>query len=1232
MAYRLIQHFGLARSVHGDAPCPAVFEDEEGARVLLVEDLVPVTVWSEAVKLGARGLFRITDAGAVFAPADRFAEYRTVAQYGANYTLADRHWGSPGPVGEPVRVMAERWANRSVGSNPFVHLHTHSEFSPLDGLSTMAEIGAAVVADGQSAVAITDHGTCAGHPALQEMSTEFGIKPIFGIEAYFTDDRHAREDPHDYRHLVLYAKDEQGLKNLWGLSTESYRDGFYGKPRIDWDSLTRWREGLICSTACLRGPLGHPFGNGDETRAVANLGRLGDIFGEDLYIELHTNHLPAQVAANNWLVEVARKYSVPVIAAVDSHYPLAEQRVDHKVWLGVTTSSDVVTDDSDLFAGEQDYHLMSADEVRTALGYLGEVAERAVLGTGELAARCTAEITPQVAKPVFSKHTPDHPDPVQHDAERFVDAALHNFDNRITARGLDPHPYLDRIRYEGPLLIDKGYCGYYLITADFVNWAKDHGILVGPGRGSGAASLFAYLMKITEIDPIEGDLNLDRFMTKGRKSLPDFDIDFPSSRADEVIEYVQQRWGREHVARVGSHIRLQNKGAFKGVQIALASRLPSESYGWVETINKLVDAAEASTAGLGLNWDELMDQIGEALIPFRDRMPELFRYAEMFHGRLRTYGKHAAGFIIDPDADLEAELPMRNSGDGGPMVTQFDMDALEYLGKVKFDFLQLRTLDTVQGTIDLIRAETGRSVNPYDWHEEFDDPQVYEELGEGWTMGVFQIETALGTRTTKAIKPQTRSQLADVITIGRPGPLRSGLDRVYLRRRNGEEPVELPDPRLKPILAKTQGCMLYQEDIMAICTALAGYDADEADHVRKILGKKKVELVDAEGRKFVERSVKNGTDENVAVTIWAQMAEFARYSFNRAHAYSYATISLWEAWLKTHYVRQFLSVAMTTVKKERIPQFVTEVRRLGYSVLPPDINDSKAYFAATELVIRYGFASVNGIGEAATTAILAGQPYTSYEDFLARKGSANMGVVKKLVAIGAFDSLHPNRRALEARLIDDTTGVTERCVNLSDGTLNEHNLPCVFDWSSEPLKIGRTGKVLKNQLKPPKKCTKACRHYTPRGPVDYAHLPNYTPEQIRDREIEMLGVYLSSSPFDAVPQHVMAEMYTGEDLTLAANGVYPAVAMITGFRPDPKGRDFGFASFTTPAGDLSTIVFARQWADIRSKLRKGAMCFIVVVKTGDDRYRLESLDLVRRFTEEELHDRQAEKVLDGGAG
>lgn len=1220
--YAFVQHYGTGRYTRPDGTLsitiPSLVEDHDGMRLLVVTDLIPVEAWTEASRAGAMGLIRLGEEGATFTPADHFAQHRVKNMFVAGFELDDRHW-VPCAWGQTAIEMMVAWKDRNKGGNRFVHLHTHSEFSALDGFSRMAEIGDAVVADGQSAVAITDHGNCAGHPALQKMANAMGIKPIFGIEANFVNDRFTRENPGDYQHLILWAKDEEGLRNLWGLSTEGYRDGFYSRPRIDWDTLRRFRKGLVVSTACLRGPLLEPFLRDDTTTAISNLARLMEIFENDLYIELHANHLPQQVTGNQWLAEVAQSYSIPVIAAVDSHYAKREHAIDHKVWLAMQTNKDV-TDDTDLFGGDQPYHLMGSDEVHSALGYLPtELVTQAIENTGRIADMCTAEIVPQVVKPVYSKPTPEHPDPVQHDRERFVEMLFDNWKERITDRVGDDTKHVERGNYEFPMLLDKGFAGYYLITSDICRWAKDNGILMGPGRGSGAGSLAAYLTRITEIDPVVADLNVDRFMTPGRKSLPDFDLDFPSSKADEVINYVQERWGHEHVARVGSHMRIKNKSAFRDTQRALASQLPGESFAWVEVISKLIDAAEASTAGLGLSWDELMDQIGELLEPYREKMPDLFYFAESFRSRLKTYGKHAAGIIIDPENDLEATLPMRSSGDGGPMVTQWDMEALEWIGKVKFDLLMIRNLDTIQGTIESIMKELGVAIDPYSWTDEYHDPQVFEQLTEGWTAGVFQLETSLGTRTTKQLRPTTVSHLSDVITIGRPGPLRSGLDKIYMRRKNGEEEVTLPDPRLEGVLDKTYGVMLYQEDIMAICRILAGYSADEADDVRRILGKKKVELVDAEGVKFIERAVANDTPRDVAVNIWALMAEFAKYSFNRAHAYSYATLGYWQAWLKTHYIRQALTNTMATVPKERIPQFVAEARRVGYQVLPPDINDSQLGFTAKGLVIRYGLHSIPGIGDAASAAIIQGQPYASYDDFLERKGPAcNMGHVKKLVGIGAFDSLHENRRALEARLIDDTTGVNEQCQWLHpERMMNEHNLPCVFDWASEPPKLGRSGKPLKTQPVPPKRCTKACRHYEAKAPTDYSGLPNYSEEEIREREVAMLGVYLSSSPFDAIPLDLMGEMYTADDLVVANNGVYPVVATVANSRPDPKGRDFGFASFMTPSGELSTIVFSKQWAQVKDQLRKGAMVFITVIKTGDDRYRLDTLDLVRRFDKEE---------------
>lgn len=1207
--YTLIQQYG-EEGHFGDLPVPSLVEDEYNIRLLITGPIVPIPAWDGASESGAQGVVRVLGAEPAFISVDDFIRHRTSNPFAPAYEVDEDFWFPVAPG--PFFTMDSQAKARPVLDNPFVHLHTHTEFSSFDGLSNVDELVKAALADGQSALAVTDHGNVAAHPALHKATLDTGIKPIYGMEAYFHPDRFARSgDQYDYNHLVLWALDDQGLQDLWALSTEGYRDGLYGAPRIDWDSLTRLGGHLAASTACLGGPVLAPYLKGNEELAVANLARLGDIFGERLYIEMHANHLDDQLRGNDWLVGIAKKYKVPMIAVVDSHYATASEKDFHKAWIAMQTSKDV-EEKTELF-GDEPYHLMTAEEVRQQLAYLGpKVVKEAMANTAKLAGLANAEIKPEGGMPIFTRPSRDYPTTEarkERDIERMMDIVVGNWPERITTRCTDEAPYFKLAEYELPMLYEKGFAGYFLITADFVTWAKNRGILVGPGRGSGAASLGAFTMRITEIDPVEGDLSIDRFMTQGRKSLPDFDIDIPSSRIDELIVYVQQRWGADHVARVGSHMRIKNKSAFKDVQRSIASRLPADSFALTSQISKIIDEAESSTAGLGLSWDDLFAQVGDLLEPYREKMPELFLLAEHFRGRLKTYGKHAAGIIIDTDNPLVDTLPMRDGGEGKPMVTQFDMEALEWLHKVKYDLLSLRNLDTIQDTVDLIRAHTGDEISPYGWTDEYRDPEVFEGLSNGWTLGVFQIETNLGTRTTKQIQPVSRYELTDIITIGRPGPMRSGLDKLYMRRRSGEEPVSYPDERLSAILGKTWGVMLYQEDIMAVCRTLGGYTPDEADDVRRILGKKKVEQAKVEGRRFIERAVENGTDKKVAEDIWAQMEEFAKYSFNRAHAYSYATLSMWTAWLKTHYPREFLTAAMATIKQERIPQFVSEARRLGYQVLPPDINISGRGFTADGLVIRYGLEAISGIGGPTADGVIVGQPYTSYEDFIERRGkAAHMGVVKKLAKVGAFDSLVENRRGLEHRIEADHSGESVTCQDKDLSFVNEHGLPCHFDWSSEPIKIGRSGKPLATQPTIPKKCTKACRHYTPKPPVDYSNVAMYTESEIRDIEFAMLGVYLSSSPFDRIPEEILSQLMTADELTTAEFGVYPMVVLVSSVRRDPQGRDFGFGTFTTPAGEFSAILFSKQWEAYKPILTKGRMALCEVIKQEQDRFRIHTME------------------------
>lgn len=1184
-------------------PRHSLIEDVDGIRLLFIDSAyIPQAEWIDAANRGAQAILWLgADLRIRYISVERYAEEKISSERNAMlcFTVPKTSWNRCDRLLSYVEMDFQA---RDVQG--FVHLHTHSEHSALDGISTIEEIIDAALADDQQAVAITDHGVCAGHPVLALAAEKKGIKPIFGMEAYLVDDRHARDGKsNDYWHLVLWAMDDEGLHNLWAMSTESYREGFYYKPRLDWDTLRRLNKGVMASTACLGGPLLDPWQSGDIDKAITNLAQLKDIFDDRLYIELHVNHLEQQIAGNHWLVGIAEQYSVPMVAVVDSHYATQDDAHAHRVWLGIQTNTDVQDDDTTLFAGDQDYHLMTEAEVREALSYLPvEIVDEAVRNTARVAARCTASMTGKGHNPVYTrKLSTSHEERAQLDAERLLDICLERWELRTGGKQQPQDEYLARFEREIELIIKKGFAGYFLMNWDLVSYAKSHGVLVGPGRGSGGGSLVAYVLGITEIDPVENDLLFERFMTEGRVELPDFDIDFPSSRKGFMLDYVQQRWGAAHIAIVGTHLRLKNKGAINDTARAMRSQLPDTTLADLQLVSKLIDAAEASTAGLGLSWDDLWAEHGEVLEPFRERYPELFAMAAKLRGRLKTYSKHAAGVIIDPDDELTDSLPLWSGTDQPYMTTQFDKNVLEKLGYVKFDMLNLRNLDTIQDCVDLIHEKTGRWISPYDWRDEYADPYVWDEISDGWTLGIFQVETTAGTRLTRRYRPQNVADLANIITLVRPGPTRSGLTETYFRRRTGEEETTFVDPRLKMVLAKTYGTLLYQENIMATTMALAGYGGDEADEVRKILGKKLVEKVAGAGRKFKQRAIENGTHEDVAELLWDQMAEFAKYTFNEAHAYAYAIIGYWTAWLKFHYPVQYLCASLSTIKQERIPEFVEEARRMGYQVLPPDVNESKIGFTAQQMSVRYGLMSIKGIGEIAAQAIIANQPYKSWEDFLERRDTkCNAGHIKTLIRIGTFDSLVPNRRGLETLVAEGELPAAERCVYRGPTSLVTM-LPCVFDWPSEPIEVGRTGKP-KKPKPPPKKCTRACRHFTERDPLDPLTVAPYTDEDIRRVEMEFLGVFLSSTPFDRLPDEDRQSVSTAMDVLTGPQGSYLIAGLVKAFRLKPGGdrygRPMGWITFTTERGELDAVVFSKTYERFGVYLKSGMLAYATVDKNS----------------------------------
>lgn len=1270
-------HDGMTVQVEGRTyPAVCLIEDDEGIRWMIsaYADEVHAPTWARAAAVGAAGIIvpgsPLLDLAGMAQrhraiTTERFAEERR--EQPPNYTIPASAWSFHSEWPTYPEVFMARPGDLLVVKNSalsgFAHLHTHSEYSPLDGLSKVSEIVEQVTLHGQDAVALTDHGWCSGHPHLQEACDKAGIRPGFGVEAYFQDDRFARSDPanskernreirYGYYHLILLATNDAGLRNLWAMSTESFRDGLYDKkPRLDWDTLRRHSEGIIASSACLRGPLSVPILNDDEDLARRNLAILLDIYGDRFYLEIQPNSLPEQEKVNRAMVRLAKEYGVPLLATVDSHYPVKDDHDAHEAWIAIQTNSDV-NDEGDLFAVNLDLYVQSEEEVRKGLAYLGQDAvDESIANTLVVASKFDARIGGKPIAPVYSKKGG-----ADRDAERLLELCVANWTKVASQPGQDD--YMARFEREFALLKSKGFCGYYLMVSDYCRFAKNNGILVGPGRGSGAGSLGAFLSDITEVDPIEARLPFERFMTEGRTSLPDFDVDFPASKKSIMLQYLVDKYGRDYVISIGTHLRLKSKGIIKDLVRAMKSELlagvpledQSEYYAQIlkdqNAISKIVEDAEKGTAGLGLAWDDLWAQFGDELNPYRQKYPALFRMADRLVGRMKTYGKHAAGVVISTDQSLTDWLPLSVGEDEGQMVSQFDMGAMEAMGFVKFDMLTIRTLDTVQVAVDLIRDRIGDDVEIYKWRDEYLDPLVWERIAAAETLGIFQIETSAGTRLCARMKPSTMQELADMNTIVRPGPTRSGLTETYLKRRFGLEPVSFPDARLEQYLGDAQGCMIYQDHILEVCMHLAGYSSDEADEVRKILGKKKVEKIGPAGQEFVSRAVSwGGMQRDAAQHIWDQMAEFAKYGFNKAHAYSYSMISYWTAWLKFHYPVEFFTACLSTIDQKRIPEFIKETRRTGLTVLPPDINLSGKGFKAEPLSVRYGLDAIMGIGQVAVDDLEAGQYYPTleaFEEYSGRTGSKiNAGIVLLLAKVGALDSLEPHRAGLVARLEAAKSGEDTRCVHKDETVLFKpeglffrprgedesiedwmayeeqydqewkaarDKLPpdfCTFDWTTEEPPVNpRTGKLLK--LKPlPKRCTKACRQHTAPPPLDMNDVPPYTDEQIRAIEHELLGVFLSSTPFDRLDFEDRQQLFhDAEELPSGPPRLYTMAAILMGIRKTKtraSGEEMAFLTLDTEVSTIEVVAFPKKWAEVKTGMHSGQLCLVVLEKQDEDR-------------------------------
>jgi DNA polymerase-3 subunit alpha len=1178
--------------------------DDDGMRALLCGLEIPAHVILQSLPLGAAMFIceEVPGGGEAWGywvcSVEEFAEKKTEDHARRTYIAPKLHHFATIPT------YREFWAVRKEeeAAHPkdhFVNLHTHTDFSSLDGLTKMEELAERVVELGQEHMAVTDHGTCAGHYHLMKQAKAKNLHPIFGIEAYFVYDRQVKVDQYDYMHLVLLAQTSKGLSHLWALSTDANRsDAFYGKPRMDWSLLKRYAEGLICTTGCLRGPLAKPIREGKSIEVVTNLGQLLEIFGDRLYIELGSSVTEDQILVNKHLVELAHTYSVPLVAAVDAHYPRPDDYEAHQVWVRAGTQTTGTDTEAKLFGDQMPYHLATGAEVAARLAYLPQqVVDEALDATVELAESCTAEFPTKAEMPMFNPK-----EGRAYAINRCFDVMSANWAKKVKGKPIPEGEYLARVETEMDMLAAKNFLDNFMITRDYVHAAKDQGILVGPGRGSAAGSLVAYLLDITEVDPLEYDLPFSRFMTPGRIEPPDFDVDFPTSARPWAQHYVTQRWGADHVARVGTHGHLKNKQVVRDVARVFnnsGNEADKVDHRDIEAICAVIDAEESTSAGLGYAWSQVMSSNEEVLAPFVAKYPKLFTMCERLVGRLKSYGRHAAGLVISTTEPLAGRLPMR-AGDEDQMVSEFDYESSESMGLLKFDFLTLRTLDTLDNAVKAIEANYGTKVNFYDWSTEYRDPLVWAEVSSGNTLGVFQFETRAMTRLARQVRPENISMMSDIQSLVRPGPTRSKITQAYIDRKNGAEPVSYADPRLEPVLEATYGAIIYQEQLMAVCRVLAGYDDVQADYVRKILGKKKKELVEEEGHKFVQAAVARGMAEDVAALLWERMGLYAMYVFNKSHAVSYSLLSYWTAWLKVHYPAEFLTAVLATVDKDSVPRFAAEARRFGYRVLPPDVNQSAENFTTEGTSIRYGLANIKGVGEKAVEVIIANRPYASYDDFAAKMAAiprkpCNAGAIKVLAAVGAFDALVGSRRALEVQLAQEKAREDQVCVDHEPGRDN-HGLPCNYDWESEPVELNKRGKPIAKTI--PKKCWKACRHYRPQG-LDLPTEP-YSRKEVMDRELEYLGFWLTYTPFDIISKKERDQLYVAEEIeTGPAGDYYNTAGLITGIRRTKvkaTGDSMAIVTMTAFTSEIDVAIFPRAWAEYSGVLHVNQLVLLEVRK------------------------------------
>ncbi len=926
----------------------------------------------------------------------------------------------------------------AVSPDSFVHLHVHTEYSMLDGASLLDGLFTRTSELGMPAIAMTDHGNLHGAYAFYSKAKQHGIKPIIGIEAYITpgtmrgERRRVRWGQGDlaeeggndvagggaYTHMTMWAESTEGMRNLFRLSSRSSMEGYFYKPRMDKEILAEHSEGLMVSTGCPSGAIQTRLRLGQYDEAVREAGELQDMFGRDsVFLELMDHGIDIEKRVRDDLLRLGKQLSIPPIATNDSHYNNPEDASAHDALICVA-SGKRLSDTNRLKFDGGGYYIKSAAEMRELWADRFGMPE-ACDNTVAIAERCDVEFTESTGGYMARADVPAG----ETEDSWFRKEVWRGIEARYPGDRLD-QGVRDRVEMELAIVSQKGYCGYYLVVADFINWAKDNGIRVGPGRGSGAGSIAAYALRITDLCPLEHGLFFERFLNPERPSMPDFDIDFDDARRGEVIAYVSDKYGAERVAQIATFGRLKSKAAIKD-----AARVLDHGFAISDRITKALPA-DVMGKGVALkdifNADHKRYRDGGEFRALHEQDPDvrtIYETALGLEGQIRNWGVHAAGVIMSSEPLIDI-VPIMARPQDGAVITQFDYPMCESLGLVKMDFLGLSNLRTLEDA--LVNIKVNRDEDVVLEELPFDDRATYELMGRGDTLGVFQLDGSGMRSLLRSMQPDQFADITAVSALYRPGPMGADSHNKYARRKNGREPIEPIHPSLaealEPVLGETYGLIVYQEQVMAIAQVLAGFTLGAADNLRRAMGKKKKEELDKQYAGFQAGMLERSFPQVAIDKLWEILLPFSDYAFNKSHSAAYGVITYWTAYLKANYRTEYMAALLTSVKddKDKMAIYLNECRRMKIQVLPPDVNESHADFTPVGNDIRFGLTAVRNVGHNVVAGIVAAREdkgrYADFNDFMEKVPAlvCNKRVIESLIKAGAFDDMKHKRRALAA--------------------------------------------------------------------------------------------------------------------------------------------------------------------------------------------------------------------------